>query len=156
MQRSLKSFNRFLTVAGLVFIGLGCGDENASEITAEMIHFGDGKQPGIEFEELEWQVGTIAEGTVLNHTFSFSNTGNAPLVLADVSGSCGCTVARDWPRNPIAPGENAEIQVTYNSRGREGDIDSEIAVVANTYPSTTKLKLTGRVLGPEDTNVTLK
>lgn len=156
MGEGWRVFKWGVVGVGLAVVMAGCDNKNSGEITADMIHFGDGKQPGIAFEELEWEVGNIAEGTVLDHTFSFSNTGNAPLVIADVSGSCGCTVARDWPRNPIAPGENAEIQVTYNSRGREGDIDSEIAVVANTYPSTTKLKLTGRVLGPEDTNVTLK
>ena len=145
-----------VVVAGWGLLTAGCGDEPSGEITSDMIHFGDGKQPVIAFEALEWQIGNIAEGTTLNHTFAFSNTGNAPLVIADVSGSCGCTVARDWPRSPLAPGANAEIQVTYNSRGREGNIDSEIAVVANTYPSTTTLKLTGRVLGPDDTNVTLK
>lgn len=156
MRGSWRVFKWVVVGLGLGFLVIGCGDKNSGEITSDMIHFGDGKQPGIEFEEMEWQIGNIAEGTVLNHTFAFSNTGNAPLVIADVSGSCGCTVARDWPRTPIAPGEKAKIQVTYNSRGREGEIDSEIAVVANTYPSTTKLKLTGRVLGPEDTNVTLK
>lgn len=156
MQRSWQVLKWVVPLAGLIFLITGCGNENSGEITADMIHFGDGNQPKIVFEELEWRVGNIAEGTVLNHTFAFSNTGDAPLVIADVTGSCGCAVARDWPRTPLAAGEHAEIQVTYNSRGRQGEIDSEIAVVANTYPSTTKLKLTGRVLGPEDTNVTLK
>lgn len=153
---------RFRHIAGVAFLllaAVGCDSRNDGAITSDMIHFDagndDGKRPELVLSDTIWRIGTIAEGTRLEHAFEVTNAGDAPLVLADVSASCGCTIARDWPKSPLAPGAHATIRVAYDSRGRAGEIDSEVAVVANTYPSTTKLKLIGRVLGPDDTQVIL-
>ncbi|MGB1075044.1 MAG: DUF1573 domain-containing protein [Flavobacteriales bacterium] len=126
-----------------------------------MIHFdainpSDAQRPEAFFPDPTWDLGTVAEGSTFDHFFVMKNTGNAPLVLADVSATCGCTVARNWPKTPIAPGEEIEIELTYDSRGRQGEIDSKVLVVANTYPSTTQLQLIGRVIGPEENHVIQK
>ena len=150
-----------LGISWLLLAAIGCGTGHESGITSDMIHFdagtaeGDVKRPVLVLSDTVWHIGTIAEGTRLDHDIQVTNAGDAPLVLADVSASCGCTIARDWPKAPLAPGASATIRVTYDSRGRSGDIDTEVAVVANTYPSTTKMKLVGRVLGPNDTQVIL-
>lgn len=151
-------FGHIVGLAWMMAAFWGCGPSDNQAITSDMIHFdadGEGKRPILEMSDTVWRLGAIAEGTILEHTFSVTNAGDAPLVLADVSASCGCTIARDWPKSPLAPGASASIRVSYDSRGRSGEIDSEIAVVANTYPSTTKMKLVGRVLGPNDTQVIL-
>src|SRR5680860_207837 len=44
-----------------------------------------------EFEEMEFEFGTIKEGEKVEHQFNFTNTGESPLVISNVQASCGCT-----------------------------------------------------------------
>lgn len=58
--------------------------------------------------------GEIPKGKPVSADFSFTNTGDEPLFVADVVPGCGCTVP-DYPKEPIAPGKSANIKVTYNA-----------------------------------------
>ena len=59
-----------------------------------------------------WDFGTIQQGDTPEFTFTFRNTGNEPMIIANAKGSCGCTVPQ-WPKEPIAPGEIGEINVKF-------------------------------------------
>ena len=85
----------------------------------------------IEWTEPKKDLGTINEGQKLQIAFRLKNTGSAPLVLQSVVPGCGCTVA-DYPKEPIAPGKEAEITASFDSQGREGQQHKEITVTANT------------------------
>ncbi|MBV6404894.1 MAG: DUF1573 domain-containing protein [Flavobacteriales bacterium] len=100
------------------------------------------------FDSTLLHLGRIAQGAVVERTFSFRNTGQGQLVIADVRGSCGCTVGKDWPRQPIAPGGSGTITVSFDSEGREGMQEKTVSVVANTRPPTTILTIQGEVLTP--------
>lgn len=106
------------------------------------------KLPVIAFEKEVHDFGTLSQGEQFTHAFKFENTGESPLVLSFVEGSCGCTVMKDWPKEPIAPGETGEINVDYNSKGKSGTQNISIRVVANTSPATTVLMLEGEVVTP--------
>jgi hypothetical protein len=93
--------------------------------------------------------GTVIEGTEIKRTFKFTNTGSGPLVIADINGSCGCTVAKNWPRQPVLSGESGTVDIAFNTEGREGDNLKYITITANTQPADTKIKLTGTVVGPD-------
>lgn len=58
--------------------------------------------------------GEIQKGKPVSVEFSFTNTGNEPLLIADVIPSCGCTVP-DYSKEPITPGKSSVIKVTYNA-----------------------------------------
>src|SRR4051812_8640087 len=58
--------------------------------------------------------GEIPQGKPVSVEFSFTNTGDAALLITDVKTSCGCT-APDYPKEPIAPGKTSTIKVTYNA-----------------------------------------
>jgi hypothetical protein len=105
--------------------------------------------PVIEMEESEFDFGTVIEGTEIKRTFKFTNTGSGPLVIADINGSCGCTVAKNWPRQPVLSGESGTVDIAFNTEGREGDNLKYITITANTQPADTKIKLTGTVVGPD-------
>jgi len=60
--------------------------------------------PRFEFEADEIDVGDISQGTVVTREFKFTNVGKRPLLIANVKTTCGCTVSKDWPTEPIAPG----------------------------------------------------
>jgi len=114
------------------------------------------KTPIIQFEETQLDFGTIAAGKRIVHTFKFKNTGNSPLLIASIHTPCGCTVAREWPRDPISPGGEGEILVEFDSSDRVGHQDKEIDVITNAIPATTKLILVGDVIGPNYTPSDIK
>ncbi len=104
----------------------------------------DGKYPKFVFENVEYNFGTVNEGDVVNHTFSFTNSGEAPLLIKNAVASCGCTVP-SWPKEPIAPGETGKIEVSFNSSGKTNQQTKTITITANTDPSITKLTIKGMV-----------
>lgn len=108
--------------------------------------------PEILFNDTLANLGIITEGTQAEFQFEFVNSGKRALVVSDVNTSCGCTLAENWPRDPIAPGENGVIAVRFDSRGRVGQNRKEIYVVTNAVPSTKKLALTAEVIGPQSTH----
>lgn len=101
--------------------------------------------PEIVFESEFHDFGEITEGMVVKHTFTFTNEGEGPLVISNAQGSCGCTVP-DWPRQPIAPGESADINVSFNSTGRAGKQDKRVTLTTNAVPQTKVLNITSMVL----------
>jgi len=101
--------------------------------------------PQIVFESEFHDFGEITEGMVVKHTFTFTNEGEGPLVISNAQGSCGCTVP-DWPRQPIAPGESADINVSFNSTGRAGKQDKRVTLTTNAVPQTKVLNITSMVL----------
>ncbi|HQW87571.1 MAG TPA: DUF1573 domain-containing protein [Flavobacteriales bacterium] len=107
-----------------------------------------GELPVMSFDSTVIHMGRISQGTVVERSFRFRNTGEGDLVIADVRGSCGCTVGKDWPRRPIAPGGTGAITVAFDSEGREGIQEKTVSVVANTRPPTTVLTIKGEVLTP--------
>ena len=88
---------------------------------------GDG--PKIVFTSETYDYGTIKNGAEPNCTFEFKNTGNAPLIISNAKGSCGCTVPT-WPKEPIAPGAKGVITVKYDTT-REGAINKNVTITSN-------------------------
>lgn len=58
--------------------------------------------------------GEIPKGKPVSVEFTFTNTGDEPLIVANVQTSCGCTVS-DYTTEPIAPGKSSKVKVTYNA-----------------------------------------
>ena len=104
--------------------------------------------PVLTFAEKQFDFGDIQPDSKVNHTFKFTNTGKTPLLIADATASCGCTTP-NWTKEPIAPGATGELEVQFDSRGKQGLISKEVNVRANTQPSTTTIYIKGSVLsGP--------
>ncbi|MEO0331961.1 MAG: DUF1573 domain-containing protein, partial [Bacteroidota bacterium] len=108
--------------------------ENVTPTSAEA----SAELPKFEFEELNYDFGTIDEGEVVEHVFKFTNIGEAPLVIQSTSASCGCTTP-SYSREPVAPGETGEVQVKFNSQSRPGVQNKTITITANTDPAVTRL-----------------
>ena len=100
--------------------------------------------PVITFEKTTHDYGTIAKGGDGTCEFKFKNTGVEPLILSNVTSSCGCTVP-EWPREPILKGKSASIKVKY-STDRIGPINKTITVVSNGKESTIQLRIIGSVV----------
>jgi hypothetical protein len=89
----------------------------------------------ITWDETSRDLGKVVEGQRIEVVFRFTNTGSKPLVIQNVSASCGCTVP-ERPSEPIMPGKKGYIKGVFNSQGFPGVNHKTIFVDANTEGST--------------------
>lgn len=98
----------------------------------------------ITFETQKIDYGTLTQGANGERYFSFTNTGDAPLVIHNAQKSCGCTVPT-WPKEPILPGEKAKIKVKYDTN-RLGNFTKYVTITSNDPKSPTiRLNITGTI-----------
>ena len=96
--------------------------------------------PVMTFDRSEHDFGTIEQGTPQETIFTFTNTGNAPLIITNATSSCGCTVP-EYPKNtPIAPGETGEMLVKFNGSG-QNQVTKTVTVSANTAKGSELLRI---------------
>lgn len=88
--------------------------------------------------------GTIREGETVEHSFRFTNSGKAPLLITGASASCGCTVP-DYPREPVAPGASGNLRVSFNSKGKPGHQEKTVTVSTNTARGSQYLTISAEV-----------
>jgi hypothetical protein len=119
---------------------------SSNTVTAQEVENG----AKITFTKETHDYGTVKNGGDGTCTFEFKNTGNAPLILSNSKGSCGCTVPT-WPKEPIAPGANGVISVKYDTK-RTGAINKSVTITSNAVNEPTKtIRIKGTVLpAPEN------
>lgn len=108
-----------------------------------------GPTTSISFEQSEYDFGKIKAGEKVEHTFSFTNTGEHDLIITNAKGSCGCTVPY-YPTEPIPPGGTGEIKVSFDSKGKSGVQRKNVTLTANTDPAQTVLNIVSEVEAAEE------
>lgn len=89
------------------------------------------------YTSIEWldsttqDLGKIKEGSIVEISWKFKNTGDKPLIISDARGTCGCTIA-DKPNEPVAPGQEGTIKARFNSQGQGPEAHKTVSVDANT------------------------
>lgn len=92
-----------------------------------------------------FDAGTVVKGEIIKATFTVRNTGDYPLVISEVKGSCSCTVA-SRPEEPIQPGDDAVIKAEVDTENASvGRLSKSVRIVANTEPSITEVGVTANV-----------
>ena len=104
-------------------------------------------QAEIKFDAISHDFGKFTEANALvSCTFTFTNVGDAPLVITQCVASCGCTVPT-YSDKPIAPGKKGQIKVTYNGKGRVfGPFNKVITVMTNAKNKMTRLSIKGEMV----------
>jgi len=162
MKKILSVIFSIVLPALLLAVFPGCQDESGAGKSVEEIQT-DGKISSIIrspisadgtldtvnvakiiFAETTFDFGEVVEGEVVTHVFKFKNTGKIPLVINNAHSTCGCTVPR-WPKEPVPPGKEGEINVEFNSKARPGFQEKPVVISANTYPSNTTVYIKGYV-----------
>ena len=136
----------------IVFAISSCNKKNPSDkLSPDLINNpasasgeNKGNLPVFEWTETRFDFGEVKEGEKVTHTFVFKNIGKADLIITSVSPSCGCTVPV-WSKEPVKPGDEGKIDVTFNTAGKSGMESKTIAVLANTVPSTRVLTISAEV-----------
>ncbi len=101
--------------------------------------------PKVVFKEESFDFGEIPEGPQATHEFKFTNPGKEPLILSNVRASCGCTTP-SWPKEPILPGKDGTIVVTYNTQGRPGPFTKSITITSNSDTPNRVITIKGEVV----------
>ena len=101
------------------------------------------KTASIDFKTEVIDYGTINQNSNGVKIFSFTNTGNAPLIISEVKTSCGCTVPT-FSKQAILPGEVGEINIKYDTK-RLGSFTKTITVLSNANLTRKTLKIKGTI-----------
>lgn len=134
--------NKFIITASL-FLLAACGHDpkkasgdlvnNPLSATDTAANLGE-NAPSMTFDENIHDFGKLMDGEVVTYKFKFKNTGKSDLIISNASASCGCTVP-SYPKEPLAPGSEAAIDVQFNSSGKSGVVEKNITITANTIPT---------------------
>ncbi|MGJ1286624.1 DUF1573 domain-containing protein [Sphingobacterium spiritivorum] len=117
------------------------GDSVAGDTTQQKGQEALGK---IEFEETAFDFGQVKEGEVVQHTFTFINVGEAPVILSEVNASCGCTTPH-YSKSPVLPGKKGEVKVAFDSKGQVGKQQKIVTVMSNATNGISTVQLRGEV-----------
>lgn len=142
-----------ITVAFLSVFIISCDSKDASSkiktTNLESAQERDAKlslgAPIIEFDQVEYDFGTITEGEKVSGVFKVTNAGKVDLLITDVKPSCGCTTP-DYTKEAIAPGTSGEIKFEFNSAGRVGVQNKSITVKSNAEKLTEIIRIKGNVI----------
>lgn len=86
----------------------------------------------LKFDKAVHDFGDVKADTDVYTQFTVTNTGNRPLIIENVSASCGCTTPKK-PEAPIPPGESDVIEVKFHSKpGQLNEVKKTVTVKANT------------------------
>lgn len=138
-MKKLFAFALFLSLG--MTVTFAQADKAVKEAVKEAVAPAAG--PVMEFEATEVDYGTIEQHSDPYRYFKFTNTGNEPLVIKHAKGSCGCTVPT-YPKEPILPGETAEIKVRY-ATDRVGPFTKTVTLTTNEGSDTKVLRIKGKV-----------
>ena len=99
----------------------------------------------LKFDSEKWNFGKIAEdGGNVEHTFTFTNTSSKPVVIIDVTTSCGCTTP-SYSRKPIMSGQKGEIVVSIDPMNRPGHFSKVASVLTSASEQTINLSIEGTI-----------
>ena len=129
---------RILLALGITFFLAGAFAQNTDAPVVNK------NAPVINFEKTTHDYGTVVKGGDGFCEFKFKNTGIEPLILSNVTSSCGCTVP-EWPREPILKGKSNTIKVKYDTN-RVGPINKTVTVTSNATNGSIQLRIIGTVV----------
>jgi len=157
----MKAFFELIVIAATLFIFTACSqssaNENQNKLGSEKVEkaivpvektapseMANIPKTSMTFASMTHDFGTIEEGDKVSQEFVFTNTGDEPLIINNVKSSCGCT-SKEWPKEPIAPGQESKIVVEFNSKGKAGKQNKTVTVNANTDPNPIRLTIKAQV-----------
>lgn len=143
----MQSMNKVLLMTAVMFMVFSCDVRRKDRIADDALQQMEAASKNtttVKLIDSVFNFGNIAEGEKVEFSFRFRNSGKFPLVISNVSATCGCTVP-EKPEQPIKPGETGYIKVVFNSKAKSGHQEKSITVNSNANPPFNELKLIGEV-----------
>lgn len=127
---------KIISFSLLVMLFASCGGNTNATV---------GDKTTMEINDI-FDAGDVVKGEMVTAEFTIKNTGDYPLVLGEVKGSCSCTVA-EYPQDPLAPGESAIISAHVDTdKVQAGLLNKSVRIVANTTPSVKEVLIKANVM----------
>ncbi len=119
-------------------------EEYLGEVTPENMQ----NAPKLFFENSSFSFEPIRAGLVVQHDFTFQNTGKSTLKLKTTKSNCAC-VSATLGQKEIAPGDSGTISVTFDTTDRSGNQYMPIAIFSNDLENPSQVILMmGKILSP--------
>lgn len=96
-------------------------------------------QPFITFDKTTEHLGFVRQGDTLHFKYTFTNTGNQPLLINDTRVECGCTVVNKRSL-PVLPGKQDTMEVVFYTNNAIGRQDRTVTVLSNASTSPTIIR----------------
>lgn len=98
----------------------------------------------VEATQTKIDFGTFDKSEIKNTTIKIKNTGDSPLIIVDVSTTCGCTTAT-YDKQPAKPGESLQIEIKMTPKDT-GFFDEVVTIRYNSMNNQpVKVKIKGNV-----------
>ncbi|QZT36332.1 DUF1573 domain-containing protein [Halosquirtibacter xylanolyticus] len=132
--------NRYIVGGVIVFVLLIV---SLSIFNGDLLEIVD-RTTEIEVVDSEIDLGDIFYNIPKLVTFRVNNIGENPLLIEHLEPSCGC-VKTEWKREPIGPGNYANIRVKYDAR-EIGFFYKTVIVYCNIQKRRVRLSIKGKVV----------
>jgi hypothetical protein len=123
----------------------GCGDGTAVNSRSSAQTAKSTGTSELIFREYQHDFGKVSEGEKLSYTFIFDNKGTSDLIISSATTTCGCTIPK-YDKKPIAPGANGNLEVVFDTSGRNGIQTKIITVKSNASIPAVLIKITAEVV----------
>tara|TARA_B100000497_G_scaffold36113_1_gene42345 strand:+ start:2293 stop:2769 length:477 start_codon:yes stop_codon:yes gene_type:complete len=101
--------------------------------------------PSVTFDKVAHDFGEIQNGTPVETVFTYTNSGQSPLVVTDIKSTCGCTVPQGWSREPLAPGASSQFTVKFNGKGAN-KVSKTITLTTNTESGREQVRISAFIV----------
>jgi len=96
--------------------------------------------------QIHHNFGDLVRGQQVEHTYTFTNTGDQPLVISAVKPACGCT-APDFTNDPILPGKEGKVTLRFDSSSFGEGLQNKFAeVFTNTEVSPVVISFSANII----------
>jgi hypothetical protein len=116
--KEIKYISFFAVALVAMLVAVACGSPQATK-TAGGTVFDISPEILASRADTLVDIGTLNEGEVIQYDARLRNVGSEPLVIKDISTSCGCTSV-EYEKQPIASGEESGFSFRFDSRGMYG------------------------------------
>jgi Protein of unknown function (DUF1573) len=122
-----------------------CGNGTGKD-SAGIVLKTDGTGKGeIIFREYQHDFGKVAEGEKISYKFVFDNKGTENIIISSATTTCGCTIPK-YDTKPIPPGANGNLEVVFDTSGKNGMQTKTVTVKSNASKPVVLLKITAEVV----------
>lgn len=143
---------RIIFIALSILLLSGCQENSALKFWSTSNQTNSGidtvlfsKPTRIAFQDTFIDLGDVYEGREYRITYHYQNIGQAPLMVFNVSPSCGCTIA-EFSHHPLQPGNVDSIVAKFDSKDKLGSYIKNIKVNCNTAEKVHNLSFRVNVL----------
>lgn len=81
----------------------------------------------VKWDKTSHDFGTVKMGPPAEVTFTFTNSGKAPVTILTAQPSCGCTTPT-FTSTPVMPGKTGTVKASYGTDNRPGFFQKTVTV----------------------------